>query len=291
IKYLEFINSIDETSNNLLYSKTDGYILKTSKEAIENYSKIKQKFKEKISNLTQIYGINVATEVINEKTQEFYSVVDEHYFRQIKTWAREVFDKTIDNCAFKISSFKNNQQMVIREFQVAKNAIEWINDFINVDKKSLIQETKAKLNNALKSKDIDFISKQNPEKSDISLFLKLREMILKDTNAFVKIDFSQYTEKLNLKDIGYLSKMQMKLKSGLFYEVKDEIELIDAAIEYLKKDETEQYNFICAINEDFISSNQMTEEDKIKIVKKRLDKFKNPNLKYFKEKILAVSYS
>ena len=119
----------------------------------------------------------------------------------------------------------------------------------------------------------------------------LRQEIIKNPKEFTQIKLSDFTSKISAYDMSCFKKMQNELLTYKKTELTDEINLIDTSIELMElKDESEKYKFIKEVYNDFnryrIKNKQLEEEDKLKLIKRRMKLFpKNGKSsgKYFKE--------
>jgi len=297
--YLEFINNLDNLLWELLYSQS-GYMNLKSKEAVIEANKILERFDFEANKLKKDVDFEKADEIIEEKREEFIEIVKNHYQKQAVIWANDIYENLLDNCLLNVTLHKNNPDMVDKIYNRALSGVSWIsevNKFSAEDKKILSDILNKEFKNALNSKDSDFVPLLKAEKSDPKLFVELRELVLKDENKFVSADFEKFSSNLAQDDILFLNKIKNDLKTFKRTSAKDDILMINSAINLLKlRNFEDKYKFIKEVDGDiniFLSKNKsIDEKDKIEIIKRRLQLFKdykNPEevSSYYKNLIIS----
>ena len=282
IYYLEFINKLDKLLWELLYSE-NGYINLSSKEAVVEADKVIERFDFEANKLRKDVDFDKADLIIDEKRAEFASIVKEHYQKQAVVWANDIYENMLDNSLLNVTLHKNNPNMVDKIYNRALSSAGWIsevNKFSEEDKKALFDILNKEFKSAINSKDSDYLPSMKADKSDPKLFLELREQILKNDIEFVSTNFEKFTSNLTDDDIRYLNKAKNDLKTFKKMSVKDEVLLINSAINILKlKTFEEKYKFIKEVDGDlsfFLFRNKsINEKDKIEIIKRRMYLFRD----------------
>lgn len=298
--YLEFINQLDDLVYDLLYSSDGGYTLLNSKEAIEKANGVIEKFNNETAKILKRVEFKNAQLILNDKKQELLALVKKHYQKEAIVWADAVYADMIENCLLCISINKDNKEAVDKMYNRALCAISWIKEvkaLSTEEQNMLIEKFNDDFANALYSNDEEYLPNQNPKKSDALLFLEIRDLILNNEERFTGLDLSQYSHCLSLEDIKQFNKIKNELNTYKKTSIKDEINLIDSAIEILKLQDNEQkYQFIKQIENDFnfffINNKKLLEEDKIKLIKKRINLFqdlKNNQKSYYKKLLTSLN--
>lgn len=280
--YLEFINNLDKLLWELLYSE-NGYTNLSGKDAVVGADKIMERFEFEANKLKKDTEFDNADLIIEEKKSEFIEIVKKHYQKQAVFWANNVYENLLDNCLLNATLHKENPDMADKIYNRALSSVSWIcevNNFSENEKNTLLDILNREFKNALSSKDSDYIPTLKAEKSDPKLFLELRDFALKDEEKFISIDFRQYESNLNDDDIKYLSKIKNDLKTFKKISVRDELFLINSAMNMLKlKSFEDKYKFIKEVDDDinvFLFKNKKIEEkDKLELVKRRMQLFKD----------------
>jgi len=295
VSYLEFVNKISSLINELLYSPNNGYILLKSKNAVEGYESFLKKYDSETDKLVKEYDIPNAHDFIKQKRKTLLIAIEKHFSSEAQVWIDEVFNDLIDNILFDLSIDKQNSQ---KYFEDILKAIDWfceIKTLENEDKVALVDKYSSEFKKVLQANNLDYIPKANPQKSDSEEFVRLWNMILDDEEEFLKNDFEKSFQKLSQKDYSYFLNLKAKLLTDKRIAIIDEIFLIKTSLEILNlKNSNEVYDFICQLNSDFeLSFKQnktISEEEKIKLIKRRISLFKDKNLKskeYFKKLITS----
>ena len=282
IYYLEFINNLDKLLWELLYSN-DGYINLTSKQAILEADKVIERFDFEANKLRKEVDFEKADLIIEEKRDELTKIVKDHYKKQAVIWANDIYENMLDNCLLNVTLYKTNPDMVDKIYNRTLSAAGWIseiNKFSNEDKQTLIDVLNKEFKNALNSKDVDYLPNLKAEKSDPKLFVELRELILTDENKFISTDFNRFNTELIEDDIKYLNKIKNDLNTFKKVAIKDDVFLVNSAITLLKlKTFEDKYKFIKEVDGDitlFLFKNKaITEKDKVEIIKRRMQLFKD----------------
>ena len=282
VYYLEFINNLDKLLWELLYSD-NGYINLTSKEAIVEAQKIVERFDFEANKLRKDVDFDKADLIIEEKREEFVEIVKNHYQKQAVIWANDIYENMLDNCLLNVTLHKNNTEMVDKIYNRALSSASWIsevNHFSAEDKKTLFDVLNREFKDAVNSKDDDYIPSTKAEKSDPKLFIELRDYILPQEDKFMSVDFEKLDNSLIDDDIKYLNKIKNDLKTFKRTAIKDEILLVNCAVNLLKlKTFEDKYKFIKEVDGDinvFLFKNKKIEEkDKVEIIKRRIQLFKD----------------
>ncbi len=294
VSYLEFINKITSLFNKLLYNSQDGYIYLKSKDAIVNAQNVIKKFNHEAQNIKNTFSFYDDNDFISKKKDELIIKVKEHYNKELINWADDIFEEFIDNLFLELSLDKDKAQKLYNSLICA---INWLAEIKQIEKSeylSLIDEFGAKFNNVLEKDDVDYLPKDDILKSNHDDFIQFWDLILKNTDDFLELDFNQEYNKLNQEDIRFFQTAQNNLRIIKKTNFLDEILLIKTALEELDlKENSKKYDFIKQINSDFIyfleQNKTIKEEDKVKLLKRRIAIFKDDNFKvksYFK-KLLA----
>ena len=282
IYYLEFINNLDKLLWELLYSN-DGYINLTSKQAIVEADKVIEKFDFEANKLRKEVDFEKADLIIEEKREELTKIVKEHYKKQAVIWANDIYENMLDNCLLNVTLYKTNPEMVDKIYNRTLSAAGWIsevNKFSNEDKQTLIDVLNKEFKSAINSKDIDYLPNLKAEKSDPKLFIELRELILTNEDEFISTEFERFDSNLIEDDIKYFNKIKNDMKTFKKTAIKDDVFLINSALNMLKlKTFDEKYKFIKEVDGDitlFLFKNKaIAEKDKIEIIKRRMQLFKD----------------
>lgn len=294
--YLDFINKIDMLIHELLYSE-QGYTMLKSKEAIKNASDVVQTFENEAQKLINEFEISKGFDIVENKKLELQTQVKKHYDKQIFVWVDEIFEELVENSLFSLSLDKEKADLIENRIMCAISWVCEIKEFDEAQKNALIEQMLSKIRQTLISNDEDYIPSYSPQKSDNSLFLKLRNLVIENEDEFLQIDLSKFVQKLSKNDMNYFLSLKNTLKTSKNTSIKDEINLVNSAIEVLKlKDDDEKFDFIKQVNNDFnlfIELNKKIEDkDKIDIVKKRIKIYSNDNKKsndYYKKQLTVSS--
>jgi len=288
--YIETFNRFDNLINELIYSQNTGFINLRSKEALDGAKTVLEKFDFEADKITKENGSLNIDSIVSEKRNELIKIIEKHYIKEAKNWAYDAFNNMIDNCILQASIYNDDSEFIDKIYKKGICAISWISDicaFDENDKNKVIKKFDNDFNNAIKAKDNDFIDKTNPSKSDYELFLKLRSYIASDTDSFLALDFDNFKLKLSVSDINYFQKQKNLININKTKAV-DEILLVDCAIEKLNiKSNEEKYKFIQEIKDEFQNLKEDNLENKIEIIKRRMQLFQNET-EYFK-KLLEYS--
>ena len=297
ISYIEFVNNLDNLIYELLYSSDGGYTLLLSKNAVLGAQNVVDKFNHEAEKLKRQVDFTNSDKIIDEKRADLIKQVKKHYNAQSLAWADEVYQNMLENCFLQASIFKNDKDIQDKIYARILSGVSWIANVHNLDDETmngLIKLNIDKFQNALNSDDKDYIPKTNVEKTDIDLFIELREMILKDKDKFLSVDLNSFRDKFIDEDFKYLNRLKRDMQTYKINAVKDDILLVNSAIDVLKiKNNGEKYNFIKLIENDFNSQvDPIDESKKIELVKRRMKLFKNSlnneNIsEYFKSKITS----
>ena len=80
IKKVEFINNLDNLINELLYSKNNGYINLSSKEAVDGAIEVIEQFDNEVLKLCDEVDFENLDEIIQEKKNELIYQIKKHYY-------------------------------------------------------------------------------------------------------------------------------------------------------------------------------------------------------------------
>jgi len=295
-EFVEKINQIDNLICDLLYSKNNGYINTKSKNALLEAENIISKFDYEAAKILKNVDYNEIEDILTDKKSELTTQIKNHYDIELENWIYELYQNMLENCFFFISINKENKAVTDKFYSRAISSVSWLCDILQIDdetKKTMIEKIDKEFKEIMIKTDNDYLPKINPIYSDVTIFLQLRNMIFEDIEAFLKLDFKQYISKLSNKDINYFNKLKTEL---LINEtlIKDDLLLVNSAIEVLKiNSDEDKYSFIQKVIDDFNqldNKKENTDEIKIKLVKKRIDIFKNNNKNntsdYFKKLLL-----
>lgn len=295
ISYLEFVNKITSIMNDILYSPQNGYIYKNSKDAVLYFEDAIKKFDSEALKVSKTFDCAQVEQVIKSKKYILISEMKNHYDKQVLIWADEVFDELVDNCLFELSLNKNDY---CRLFEQIKNALNWISDvrsFSVQEKEALLSNLEVKFNNVLKNDDYDYLSHNFVSSSNKDDFCYLWNLVLVDSDNFIKMDFSKYETKLTIEDMKYFENIKFKLQNYKKTSVLDEFRLISTALELSSITQNSfKYDFIKQINSDFLThleqAKTLSEDVKVKLIKRRLELFLDTNMKinnYYKKLITS----
>lgn len=301
--YLEFINNIDNLVSNLLYSQQGGYTTLASKDAVVSASQIVEKFNREAQKLKKDADFENSDEIIAEKRKDLIKQIKKHYEEQSLVWADEVYQNMLDNCYLQASIHKNDKEMTDKIYARILSGASWISNIhglSNDEMSELIRKNTIEFQHAMSLEDSDYIPNSESQKTDPSFFLKVRNLILEDSETFLTLDFANYQDKLSQCDINFLNRLRKDLQTCKINCVKDDILLVNTALDVLKiKEDTEKCEFIRQIDNDFseitASGDKIDEERKITLVKRRMELFKNSLQKnrnfsvceYFKSRITS----
>lgn len=297
--YLEFINELDELVYNLLYSPEGGYTLLNSKEAVEAAQGVIEKFNNEAVKILKKVNFKNAQDIVEDKKQELLTLINKHYKKQALIWAEAVYSDMIENCLLSISINKDNKENIDKMYNRALCAISWLKEvrgLSELEQKGLIEKFNDDFAQALYSKDEDYLPNQSPKKSDALLFLEIRSLIINNEERFLGLDLNEYSQCLNEEDLKFFNRLKAEINTYKKVSIKDEINLIDSAIELLNlQNDNEKYEFIKEVDSDFtlffINNKKLVEEDKISLIKKRINLFKDmlKNQKTYYKKLLTSS--
>jgi len=289
--YFDFINNLDNLVFNLLYSDNSGYILKSSKDAIENVQEIISKYDYEASKLEKNCNFEQMESAIKEKKKELIFEIQKHYQKQLKIWIDEIYKTAHDNCLLAISVNKNNPFLINKN---CKKLFDTLNFLFELEKPTekektlILNKLKNEINFAINSKETDYLEKNPALKTKADYFLKLQNLIVENEEEFLKLDLRQFQQELSIKDLNYFQRIKNELQTCKNTKIKDEIRLIQCAINILNlKTDEEKYEFIKNVNNDF-ENNKKDQNDtsKIEIVKRRMELCQN-GLKYYKNKLIS----
>ena len=122
-EYLEFINSVDFLYWELLYSKNNGFISLTSKDAINQAKNVLISFDSETDKIAKKVNFEDKNEIIQNKRQDLISKINEHCYDQSLIWANEVYNDAIKNILLSVSIDKKN---VNECYQKGLSAINWV---------------------------------------------------------------------------------------------------------------------------------------------------------------------
>ncbi len=283
--YVETINKFDNLINELLYSNDNGYINFTSKDALDNAQKVIDKFNYESDKISKESKIDNVDSIIASKRDELITEVKRHYEKEIRNWAYSTFDDAINNCILKASIYSDDKEKINSITGNILGNVCWISaiyDFAEEEKQNILNNINKRLDFAIKSHDADYIEKPAPNISDCETYLKIRDLIKTNLNQFLNLDLGQFKFKLSSKDVAYLNRLKNLLKTNQNTAV-DEINLIDYSVELSGIKETEnRYNLISEIQDDILSIENDTEQEKVKIIKRRIAIFKDKDSYYKK---------
>lgn len=279
IRYLDFINKINEISNELLYSPNDGYVYKKGREAIDLKEKICDKFLFEINKIKNLNKISIESEILNKRKNVFLNRVNKHYFSQIYIWADEVFDEFVSNFLFELSLDKTKIDEITPQFQQLTSWYCSIKKFDEIQSKNLMIEYNEKINNVLKSTDSDYIPSAAINTTKPKTFLKIWGILLKDFEKFIYFKFEDIKNDLSQDDYNYFTNLQNKLNTYKKEVFLDEVLLIEVAANQIPLEVDEKYQFIKSVVNDFLcfceKNKKIDENDKISLIKRRIALYKD----------------
>ena len=296
VKYVDFVNKIDNLIYELLYSKTNGYILKNSKEALDEAQNVINKFDYEAFKIRKTVNYKDADLIIENKRKNLVKTVGKYYKKQIIIWADEVFENLIQNCILSISLNEENFSDILNR---AYEAVVWYSNIKNLSEdetKLIARELENKIINVINSSDNDYLPKKTPKQSDFKVFLNLLDMIIDNKEEFLNYDLAQQSLLLSNDDLNYFLKIQNDLNTYKRTQILDDLMLIKTSISVGQiRSDSDKYLFIKQIQDDFtcfsvINQNKITEQDKTSIVKRRLELFndkKTKNQEYFRSLIAS----
>ncbi len=285
VSYVEFINNVDKLMFNVLYSPNEGYTLLHSKEAVFEFDNCIKKFTQEAQNIKKDSKIDNAQDIIDLKTKKLIKQMKTHYDKEFLIWIDDTYKDALENILTFAFSQKKNRHELINVYNEAMYLISWYKNVKNLGndaKKALIDELNSKFQRVLKAKNEEYYKEKAKIKTDEKYFIKLYNLILSNEKEFINIDEENFKTKLNDNDIQFFKTIKNNLQNYKRTSQKDEIYLINSAITCLNLVEDEdKYSFIKDIVNDFtlfLAQNKtLKEEDKIKIVKKRLQIFGSKN--------------
>ena len=276
--YIDTVNKIDNLINELLYSQEIGYINMTPEEAVQNAQSIIDKFNYESDKIIKESNLSNCSDLIKNKKDELIKTVKNQYEKQAVLWAREVFNHSIDNLILKLAVNKNNPDDTEKVYCEIHYLINWLTEaekLTQEEKNALLNEINSSVQNVLNTPDENYIQNDSPLVSDENLFMEFFNLISSDINSFLAIDFNNYKLRLTNSDIAYFQTLKNRLNINKT-EVIDEINLENYALKLLNlKTNSEKYEFIKEIIDDFSLNKNSKPEDKIPVVKRRLELFKN----------------
>ncbi len=293
---VEFVNKIDSLANELLFSQ-NGFIYLKSKNAFISRQFFIDKFLYEANKLKNELNFSDSNNYIATVKKRFEVILNKHCSSQFYIWAYDVFDEFVENSLFSLSLNKKNVDFIRLKLS---NALDWFASVVklNDDKKTIIKkQIENKLSSTLNSSDMDYYPKQIEDITNPNDFIKIWELICDDISNVANIDLLSDEFKLSQDDVKYFQNFQNKLNGHKRTSLCDEIMLINTAIEYLKiADNADKYEFIKSLNNDFINHLEankiLNEEDKIKLVKRRISLFsdkKSDTSNYYKKLISSLN--
>ncbi len=296
--YLDFINQIDALVWELLYSPDGGYTLLSSKDAVLEAQRVVEKYDYESSKIVKKTDFKDAQNIIKDKRKELITQIDKHYQKEALCWADNVYRDLIENCLLCVSINKENKESVDKLYNRALCAISWIKEvkcLNEQEQNALVEKFNDEFYAALYSNDEDNLLNRPAQKTDSALFLELRSLILDDEKSFLSLDLNTLMRDLSQLDMAFFTKLKNDLTTYKKTSIKDEIMLVDSAINVLKlQNNEEKYQFIKQIDDDFLlfltTNKKIDEEDKISLVKRRIDIYKdrfNKESKYYKNKLTS----
>ncbi len=297
--YLEFINELDNLVYELLYSQNGGYINLDSKDAVVEAKNIIEKFSYEASKIRKKVDFENADSIVKDKHKELLNQVEKHYNKEAIQWADNVYQDMIENCLMGVSINKEDKESTDKLYNRGLCAISWIKDVKNLndeEQKKLVDGFNSEFFDNLYSNEEEYIPNRAPDQSNCTIFLEIRNLITEDENHFLTLDLSEFSSVLTQKDILYFSGIQKELATYKKTSQKDELFLIDSAMEILNlKNNEDKYSFVQQINDDFLlfmtNNKKIEEKDKITLVKRRIGLFGDKiskETKYYK-KLLTSS--
>lgn len=278
VNYIDTINKLDNLINDLLYSQESGYINMLSIDAIKNAQDIIDKFNYESDRIIKESTLSNCVHLVENKKNELVEIVKEHYEKQIFVWAWEVFNQGIDNLLLKLSANKNNIDNIRKIFFNSHCLVNWISEIGKLSKEdrlAVLKETDLKIKNILASADENYIQKNSPDVSNEDIFMELFNLISFDIEKFMTLDLNNYKFQLTNSDIIYFQNLQNKLRINKT-SVFDEISLLNYALKILNsKENSDKYKFIKEVIDDFSSNKDASFENKVSIVKRRYELFKD----------------
>ena len=300
ISYLEFINNIDNLVFDLLYSPNNGFMGLLSKNAVTSAQGYLEKFNHEAEKIKRQVDFNNADKIIEDKKNDLIKQIKKHYNIQVVAWADEVYQNMIENCFLQASAFRDDKDIQDKIYAKILSCVSWMANIHNLtddEMSKIIKINLDKFYRALNSNDSDFIPKASIQKTDPNSYLEIRDLILKDKDKFLTIDFNSLNDKLDSSDIQKFNRIKNDIQTSKINSIKDDILLINSAIDVLKiKNNDEKYNFIKLVENDFYNSDVQTdnldENKKIELIKRRMKLFKNSLnndsiSEYFKSRITS----
>ncbi len=300
ISYLEFINNIDNLVFDLLYSPNNGFTGLLSKNAVTSAQGYLEKFNHEAEKIKRQVDFNNADKIIEDKKNDLIKQIKKHYNIQVVAWADEVYQNMIENCFLQASAFRDDKDIQDKIYAKILSCVSWMANIHNLtddEMSKIIKINLDKFYRALNSNDSDFIPKASIQKTDPNSYLEIRDLILKDKDKFLTIDFNSLNDKLDSSDIQKFNRTKNDIQTSKINSIKDDILLINSAIDVLKiKNNDEKYNFIKLVENDFYNSDVQTdnldENKKIELIKRRMKLFKNSLnndsiSEYFKSRITS----
>ena len=300
ISYLEFINNIDNLVFDLLYSPNNGFTGLLSKNAVTSAQGYLEKFNHEAEKIKRQVDFNNADKIIEDKNNDLIKKIKKHYNIQVVAWADEVYQNMIENCFLQASAFRDDKDIQDKIYAKILSCVSWMANIHNLtddEMSKIIKINLDKFYRALNSNDSDFIPKASIQKTDPNSYLEIRDLILKDKDKFLTIDFNSLNDKLDSSDIQKFNRTKNDIQTSKINSIKDDILLINSAIDVLKiKNNDEKYNFIKLVENDFYNSDVQTdnldENKKIELIKRRMKLFKNSLnndsiSEYFKSRITS----
>lgn len=274
-QYYNFVDKINSLSNELLYGKS-GYLLLKSFEAIKNKDVFVQKFNFEANKIKNEYNYSDSLNYVDFKKKSFISSLEKHFQDELYVWIDEIYENLCENYLLELSINKTLAQEI---FSILSDILNWYCSIKNIDD-SKINDIKKQLNlkfqSALKSQDIDYLNSLEQVQTKPKVFIDLWKKILNSPDEFVDLNLNQFLDDLSKNDINFFNSIKQKLFSFKREVVLDEINLIEFMLSEFKIDSfDEKYQIIQSIYRDFsvkqIENKTLSEEDKIKIIKRRLE--------------------
>lgn len=297
ITCLDFVNKINSLCNDLLYSPNDGYIYTKSVQAINLRDKVLETYSFESNKLLAEFGFSDENDLIQKKKEELQKVIDKHYRLQLPIWAKEVFDELIEHNFFELSINKTKANEI---YNSINSAILWLANIKKMPEADILDvknKYDKKFNQILNSSDDDYIPDMTVKKTNVDTFLNLWDLLLKNYDDFIGYNFDNDKDELSDDDYKYFTYLKNRLITYKKNEILDEVLLIESAVNKLELAKQQKYDFIKAINNDFLCSLEknktLQENDKIQLIKRRILLFKdsiNNETKYFDKLIFQCDH-
>lgn len=281
---LECVNKIESLINKILYTPSVGFLFLKSKNALVEKENFIKKFEYETDKICQELKISINSEFLNKSRNKFVHLLNLHCEKQFLFWIDEVFDDYVSNLLFELSLDKTKVNVINSKIS---NLIKWYSDVksLNNDDISKISHMlNEKINEILNKSEDDYLKAFQENKTDYKTYNDLWSLACEDVDGFLKIDLSSYLHLLNNQDVKFFQGLFSKLNCYKKTETLDELKLINSALKISKiLDFKQKYDFITDIKNDFVChlerNKNISEEDKIRIVKRRMEIFKKNNIK------------